>query len=163
MKLSENNNIIFVVLISLFVTQIFSSFLFNVNLLFAFYLLLKREVANKKFDKINKLIYPLPLFTFGLIVYNAINNKDLLFYDNQLLFTLFNCNQNANFEYFQKFTLEQIYCRESIGFGIFEKFISTNLDPFKSSIFIAVLFVLFLYFFIFNVNENKKFIFIFFL
>ena len=41
MKLSENNKIIFVVIILLFVTQIFSSFLFNANLLFAFYLLLK--------------------------------------------------------------------------------------------------------------------------
>ena len=46
MKLSENNKIIFVVIILLFVTQMFSSFLFNANLLFAFYLLLKRKVAD---------------------------------------------------------------------------------------------------------------------
>ena len=162
MKLSENNKIIFVVIILLFVTQMFSSFLFNANLLFAFYLLLKRKVADKKFDKINKLIYPLPLFTYGIIVYKAFTNKDLLFYDNQLLFTLFNCNKNAGFEYFQKFTIEQINCRKSIGFGMLEKYISTNLDPFNSSIFIAILFVLFLYVFIINVNEDKKFIFIFF-
>ncbi len=162
MKLSENNNIIFVVMISLFISQIFSSFLFNLNLLFAFYLLLKRQVSNNKFDKINKLIYPLPLFTFGLIGYNAFINKDLLFYDNQLLFTLFNCNRESRFQYFQKFTSEQLYCRESIGFGIFEKYISTNLDPFNSSIFIAVLFVLFLYVLMMKINEDEKFIFIFF-
>ena len=66
------------------------------------------------------------------------------------------------FEYFQKFTIEQINCRKSIGFGMLEKYISTNLDPFNSSIFIAILFVLFLYVFIINVTEDKKFIFIFF-
>ena len=160
MKLLESKQILYLILISLFFTQMFSSFLFNVNLLFAFYFLLKKKIAHKTFKTINKVIYPLPLFTFGLIGYNSFNNKNLLFYDNQLLFTLFNCNRESRFEYFQKFTLEKLECRSSIGFGIFEKYIRTSLDPFHSSILIAIFFILFLYFLLMKINEDEKFIFI---
>jgi hypothetical protein len=83
-----------------------------------------------------------------------------LFYDNQLFFTLLNCNKANNFQYFQRFSLEQLNCRSSIGFGVLERLISVDLSPWFVSIFIAICFVSFIYFLLIQVQDNEKFIFI---
>ncbi len=160
MKIDKSEPFFYIVILSLFITQIFGNLIFVINIFTAFYLLLKRKMNLVSFTIINKLIYPLPIYTYGLIIFNSFRNKNLLFYDNQLLFTLFNCNRNIDFLYFQKYSLEQIECKSSIGFGLFEKYISTILDPWYASLTIALLFVIYLYFIISKIPDNKKFIFI---
>ncbi len=137
-----------------------SSFLFNLNLFFVFYSLLNIDSNDIKIKNTNRLLLPLPLFSYGLISFNAFHNKNLLFYDNQLLFTLFNCNKSYDFQYFQRFSLEQLSCRSSVGFGMVERIITTDLSPWNTSIFIAICFVSFIYFLIFQVESNEKFLFI---
>ncbi len=160
MKIFTFKRIIYFSIISLFITQLISSFLFNLNLFFVFYCLLNVENQDLKIKDINKLLYPLPLFSYGLISFNAYNNKNLLFYDNQLLFTLFNCNKSYDFEYFQRFSLEQLSCRGSVGFGLVERFIFIDLSPWNISVFIAVSFVSFIYFIILQFENNERFLFI---
>ena len=160
MKIFTSKQVIYFSLISLFFTQQIGSFLFNLNIFFTFYCLLNLNNNDPDFKFINRLLYPLPLFSYGLISYSAFNNKNLLFYDNQLLFTLFNCNKANNFQYFQRFTLEQLNCRSSVGFGFLERLVSLNLSPWFVSIFIAICFVAFIYFLLNQVQNNEKFIFV---
>ena len=160
MKLFISKQIIYFSIISLFFTQLIGSFLFNLNILFVFYCLLNVNNNDPIFKYINRLLYPLPLFSYGVISYNAFNSKSFLFYDNQLFFTLLNCNKTSNFQYFQRFSLEQLSCRSSVGFGILERLVSLDLSPWFVSIFIAICFVSFIYFLLVQVQDNEKFIFI---
>ena len=163
MKIEKSEPFFYIVILSLFVTQIFSNLIFVINIFTAFYLLLKRKMNLASFTNINKLIFPLPIYTYVLIILNSFRGKNLLFYDNQLLFTLFNCNRNIDFLYFQRYSFEQIECKSSIGFGLFEKYISTIINPWYASLTIALLFVIYLYLMISKIQDNKKFIFILFL
>ena len=160
MKIFTSKKVIYFSLISLFFTQQIGSFLFNINIFFTFYCLLNLHNNDPDFKIINRLLYPLPLFSYGLISYSAFNNKNLLFYDNQLLFTLFNCNKANNFQYFQRFSLEQLKCRSSVGFGFLERLVSLDLSPWFVSIFIAICFVAFIYYLLNQVQNDEKFIFI---
>ena len=160
MKIEKSEPFFYIVILSLFVTQIFSNLIFVINIFTAFYLLLKRKMNLASFTNINKLIFPLPIYTYVVIILNSFRGKNLLFYDNQLLFTLFNCNRNIDFLYFQRYSFEQIECKSSIGFGLFEKYISTIINPWYASLTIALLFVIYLYLMISKIQDNKKFIFI---
>ncbi len=160
MKIFTSKQIIYFSIISLFITQLISNLLFNLNIFFVFFFLLNIDRNDLEFKNINRLLIPLPIFSYGLISYNAFNNKNLLFYDNQLLFTLFNCNKSYDFQYFQRFSLEQLSCRSSVGFGMVERIIATDFSPWNASIYIAICFVSFLYFLIFQVESDEKFLFI---
>ena len=160
MKIFTSKQIIYFSIISLFITQLISSFLFNLNIFFVFHFLLNIDRNDLNFENINRLLVPLPVLSYGLVTFNAYNNKNLLFYDNQLLFTLFNCNKSYDFQYFQRFSLEQLSCRSSVGFGMVERIIVADFSPWNASIFIAICFVSFLYFLIFQVESDEKFLFI---
>ncbi len=160
MKIFTSKQIIYFSIISLFITQLISSFLFNLNIFFVFHFLLNIDRNDLNFKNINRLLVPLPVLSYGLVTFNAYNNKNLLFYDNQLLFTLFNCNKSYDFQYFQRFSLEQLSCRSSVGFGMVERIIVADFSPWNASIFIAICFVSFLYFLIFQVESDEKFLFI---
>tara|TARA_B100000242_G_scaffold129468_1_gene91457 strand:+ start:121 stop:1446 length:1326 start_codon:yes stop_codon:yes gene_type:complete len=159
-KIFTSKQIIYFSIISLFITQLISSFLFNLNIFFVFHFLLNIDRNDLNFKNINRLLVPLPVLSYGLVTFNAYNNKNLLFYDNQLLFTLFNCNKSYDFQYFQRFSLEQLSCRSSVGFGMVERIIVADFSPWNASIFIAICFVSFLYFLIFQVESDEKFLFI---
>ena len=147
----------------------FNFFIGNVFFIINLFLLL--VVASHKEDKkildlgkINtKLINFLPAVVLLSISYKSFNNKDLLFWDNQYLLHLFNCNIDSKFKYFLKFNNELYSCKQTLGFGILEELISFKIDPwFLSLIFILILFSLLIYF-LQKFQNYEKLIFIIFL
>tara|TARA_B000000532_G_scaffold242998_1_gene238159 strand:- start:479 stop:1795 length:1317 start_codon:yes stop_codon:yes gene_type:complete len=149
-------------IIFLFFSIFLGSFYFILNLLVLFLIVSNKKDLNVSKSNL-KLINFLPAYLLLFIFQEAYRNQNLLFWDNQYLIHLFNCNYNSKFRYFLKFNNQFYSCKETLGFGIIEDFLALRIDPwYFSLVFILILFS-FLMYLVQKFEPNQKMLFIIFL
>ena len=161
-KIYKILNVENILVLLLFFSIFFGSFYFTLNLLVLFLIVTNKKDLN--ISRFNfKLINFLPLYLLFFIVQKAYRDQNLLFWDNQYLIHLFNCNENSKFRYFLKFNDQFYSCKETLGFGIIEDFLAFRFDPWYFSIILILILFSFLMNLVQKFEPNQKVIFIIFL